>query len=58
MKPILTFLTLFLSFFASSQHKVSGRVTDAAQKPVSGVNVFIDGTYDGGATAADGSFEF
>ena len=58
MKPILTFLTLFLSFFASSQHKVSGRVTDAAQKPVSGVNVFIDGTYDGATTAADGSFEF
>ena len=35
---------------------ITGRVTDKAGKPLPGVTVFVKGTYNGAATADDGSF--
>jgi len=58
MKPILTFLLLFILQFAFSQNTISGKVTDAKGKPISGANVFIEGTYDGDSSDDQGNFKF
>lgn len=53
-------ITIFLFGFLSlqSQTTVSGVVTDTKGNPVEGANVFLEGTYDGSITTANGSFEF
>lgn len=58
MKSVLLYAGLLFSAVVSSQHVVSGRVTDAKGSPVPGTNVFIEGSYDGATSAADGSFSF
>ncbi|WP_116788044.1 TonB-dependent receptor [Flavobacterium psychrotrophum] len=58
MKTTITLLLLFVTAFAQSQTTISGTVTDDKGKPAAAANVFIDGTYDGGTTAADGTFSF
>ena len=59
MKSIFTLTILFLlSFSAFSQNTVSGKVTDNKGNPIPGANVFLDGTYDGASSDADGNFSF
>ncbi|MBP2282575.1 hypothetical protein H4V97_000893 [Flavobacterium sp. CG_23.5] len=58
MKAIIT-LTLFL--FATtlfSQTILSGKVVDEKGNPVSGANIFIEGTYDGTSSSDTGDFTF
>ncbi|MBG6111125.1 hypothetical protein IWX84_002009 [Flavobacterium sp. CG_9.10] len=58
MKAIIT-LTLFL--FATtlfSQTILSGKVVDEKGNPVSGANIFIEGTYDGTSSSETGDFSF
>ena len=58
MKLALTLLTLIISTLGLSQTKVSGTVTDSNNQPILGANVYLEGTYDGASTLADGSFSF
>jgi len=58
MKSYLTIVVLFLSAFGFSQTTISGKIIDHKSKPISGVNVFIDGTYDGATTNDSGDFSF
>ncbi|PKG51401.1 TonB-dependent receptor [Olleya sp. 1-3] len=58
MKLALTLLTLIISTLGLSQNTISGTVTDTNNQPVLGANVYLDGTYDGASTLADGSFSF
>jgi len=60
MRSTITFLAIFLSFFSFSiaQTTISGVVTDTRGNAIAGVNVFIEGTYDGTTTVDDGSFSF
>ena len=51
-------LLLFFCHHAQAQNTVSGIVKGPKGKPVSGANVFIDGSYDGASTASDGTFKF
>lgn len=55
------FYTLFLLLFSMtlfSQTTISGKVVDQKGKPISGANVFIEGSYDGATTNQAGDFSF
>ncbi len=56
----LFFLLNFLLFssLAYSATRVSGRVTDQKMESLPGVNIFVEGTYDGCTSGSDGSFSF
>jgi len=54
----LAFLLLLCSFFANSQNTVSGTITDSKNQPIPGVNVYLEGTYDGSTTDLEGKFSF
>lgn len=58
MKPIITIVFLLAGWLMEAQIKISGTVTDDKGQPIAGANIYIDGTYDGGTTAADGTFSF
>ena len=58
MKTFYTFTFLLLSLIISAQQTISGTVVDEKNKPVTGANVFIDGTYDGASTDEKGNFNF
>lgn len=58
MKTAVTFFALLSVCFSFGQLTVSGKVSDTKGKPVAGANIYVDGTYDGATTAADGTFSF
>jgi outer membrane cobalamin receptor len=58
MKAYITILTLFLTSLGFSQTIISGKVIDNKNNPIAGVNVFVDGTYDGATTTENGEFKF
>lgn len=58
MKTILTICSLLCCLVFQAQTKISGKLVDQKGKPQEGVNVFIEGTYDGAPSAADGTFSF
>ncbi|MFV8345325.1 TonB-dependent receptor [Flavobacterium sp. ZB4P13] len=58
LKSIFTLVLLLFSLTIFSQNTVSGKVVDAKGKPVSGANVFIEGTYDGASSTETGNFSF
>jgi len=58
MKAIITFLVLFLTAAVFSQTTISGKVVDEKGLPIEGANIFIEGTYDGTASEANGNFSF
>lgn len=58
MKPLFTFFIFLASWAAFGQVTISGTVRDEKGKPVPSANVYIDGTYDGATTGADGAFSF
>lgn len=58
MKAFL-FITLFLtSIFSFSQITISGKVTNSKGNPIEGANIYLDGTYDGASSLANGTFSF
>ena len=58
MKTFFKFIILLLATSFNAQTKIAGLVLDKKQKPVAGANIFIEGTYDGGTTLTDGTFNF
>ena len=58
MKTSLILLFQFLILFAHAQVKISGVVQSESGSPLSGVNIFIQGTYDGTTTDSLGIFSF
>ncbi len=58
MKTILTFLVMLASGITFSQVTLSGKVTDHKGLPLSGANVYLEGTYDGTSSNDDGTFSF
>ena len=53
-----TFLVGLLSFVASAQTVLTGRVTNQKGHALPGANVFLRGTYDGASTDSTGAFRF
>lgn len=58
MQTLFKFLALFTSVLVFSQTKVSGTILDSKNRPLSGVNVFLEGTYDGDTSSETGTFSF
>lgn len=58
MKAIITFLCCFNIFSLFSQTIISGKILNSKKQPIEGVNVFLEGTYDGASTITDGTFSF
>ena len=58
MKHLYILLFVFFSFSSFAQVKISGLVTDQKGNPLPGANVYIEGTYDGASTNAEGKFDF
>ncbi len=58
MKPIFTFFFLLANVFLQAQVTISGTVIGEKDKPVAGANVYLEGTYDGATTDANGIFSF
>lgn len=58
MRTLITFLLLTLTQILLGQTTISGKVLDEKKQPLQGANVFIDGTYDGSSSDADGNFKF
>ncbi|MDX8339481.1 TonB-dependent receptor [Draconibacterium sp. IB214405] len=58
MKTLLILLFQFLIMFAHAQVRISGVVQSESGSPVTGVNIFIQGTYDGTTSDTLGVFSF
>jgi membrane-bound inhibitor of C-type lysozyme len=58
MKTLTTFLFLFVTTLTFAQKTISGTVTDAKNKPLQGANIYLEGTYDGAISDANGKFSF
>lgn len=59
MKTILLLLIFFLfTTLLAAQNTLSGKVVDQKGNPVSGANIYIDGTYDGTSSNEQGAFSF
>lgn len=55
---LLFYMFLFVFGNLSAQQLVNGKVTDREGKPIAGTNVYLEGSYDGTTSTADGSFRF
>jgi outer membrane cobalamin receptor len=55
---LLFLIITFLSGALHSQISISGTVLQKNGTPILGANVYLEGTYDGATTAADGTFSF
>lgn len=59
MKSLLALsAVLLMSLLATGQTLINGKVTDENGSSVPGANIFVDGTYDGTTSGADGAFSF
>ncbi len=58
LKQLFFPIALFLSITLVGQTTISGTVTDDKKAPIEGVNVYLEGTYDGASTNENGKFSF
>ena len=58
MKTIITLTIFFITTVLFSQNTISGKIVDEKGKPISGANVYIEGTYDGASSDESGDFSF
>jgi outer membrane cobalamin receptor len=58
MKFIVQIGLLFFVTITFSQTTISGKVVDVKNNPISNVNIFIEGSYDGAISNALGEFSF
>jgi hypothetical protein len=59
MKTVQIILLFLLTIpLVNAQQRISGSVTDTKSNPISGANVYLEGTYDGASTDINGAFQF
>jgi len=58
MKVLLSILFVLINILAYAQTTVSGNVLNSKNEPIEGANIYLEGTYDGSTSGADGSFTF
>lgn len=58
MKPLIALVLFILISTSSKAQIISGKVINTKRKPISNVNVFIVGSYDGASTDSLGGFSF
>jgi hypothetical protein len=55
---ILTILAILLPNFSFAQTTISGIITEKNGTPIEGANIYLEGTYDGITSDAEGKFSF
>ena len=58
LKSILVSLTCLFTATLFAQSTISGTVTDEKMNPITGANVYLEGTYDGASSDGQGHFSF
>ena len=58
MRIFYTLAFLLVSISGFSQVRISGKVIDEKGNPISGANIYIEGTYDGATSNDKGEFSF
>lgn len=58
MKQILTSIIILISIQISAQNTINGTVLNMKNIPIVGANIYLEGTYDGSTTDANGTFSF
>lgn len=58
MKKIIVIIITCISIQLNAQTIINGNVIDNKGLPISGANVYLDGTYDGSTTDVNGTFSF
>ena len=58
LKSLLVPITCLCTGILIAQTTISGTVTDEKNIPLTGANVYIDGTYDGASSDSQGKFSF
>ncbi|MCL5244666.1 TonB-dependent receptor [Cellulophaga sp. 20_2_10] len=58
MKQFFFLVLVIIQLSLTAQTTIYGKVTDSKGVPIAGANVYLDGTYDGTATAKNGKFSF
>jgi len=58
MKWILFLLASIYIFSLKGQTVISGEIVDKKGEPLTGVNVYLQGTYEGGSTETSGAYSF
>lgn len=58
MKQLFFLLFVLATYSLFAQTTITGKVTDKKGTPITGANVYLDGTYDGTATIDNGTFTF
>ncbi|WP_179006774.1 TonB-dependent receptor [Winogradskyella forsetii] len=58
MNKLITILILLFVSIGNAQNTISGKVTDTKNQSINGVNVYLEGTYDGATTDDQGNFTF
>ncbi len=58
MKRGLTLVLLLAALSARSQQKISGRITDTKNRPLTGVSISLKNSYDGATTDSSGLYYF
>jgi len=56
MKKAILLLLMILPFYLSLAQTIKGKVVNDIEKPISNVNIYLDGTKTGTISEADGSF--
>jgi len=58
MKVATTLFAILSTVAGLCQTQISGKITDKSGEPLLGVNVYIQGTYDGATSDLEGNFSF
>jgi hypothetical protein len=58
MRSFLLVALLFIASASLAQFTIKGTVTDVKGEGIPGANIFLEGTYDGASSSADGTFSF
>lgn len=58
MQKLTILLIALISIQLSAQTTISGKVFNTKNEPIDGANIYLEGTYDGTTSIADGSFSF
>ncbi|MEO1011421.1 MAG: TonB-dependent receptor [Bacteroidota bacterium] len=58
MEKFIWSTAFFFTLALPAQNTISGKVTDTRNNPISGANVYLEGTYDGASTDENGAFQF
>ena len=53
-----TLILLLFPVLGMAQVEISGTITEKNGTPIEGANVYLEGTYDGASSTADGTFSF